>query len=381
MAEPKEIDYKTIPVYPYGSPAAEARGEIELHDTSRWADEQCRDAIAAYYRHRRGANLPDDAVKGILEQFGAERVAFVLANVITLYMPDNGFCQSNQEWARVIPAFCPLRERWHPSMGIRTDELDALITKARQVMGRIPALEEKAAELKAIPVYPYSMMDAMHSNEQGQYWTSLSANTACKEAIESAIIRHSWSHGFAARAAALEVVGMYGFDRTLHVLATSIRLEAWDRRYSADNVKWAKSMPVTDRRDPSGHDNSMEYVVGRKDTSGLNMQGKIRNPAFTNLLTTTVRQEYALEQERSAAREQAENPLKNAEMLMEDDSNMLDGIINNGRKETGPPAASQPETAEPQEQQRRRSIREQLAEKPPEREKPTVKPRSRETTL
>ncbi|MBQ9347650.1 MAG: DUF3849 domain-containing protein [Oscillibacter sp.] len=378
MEERREKDYKEIPVYPYGSPAAEARGEIELHDTSRWADEQCRDAIAAYYWHRQGANLPDDAVKGILEQFGAERVAFVLANEILLRLPDNGICLSNQDWARVIPAFCPLRERWHPGMGIRTDELDALITKARQAMGRIPALEEKAAVLKAIPVYPDSMIDSIHNHELGQYWTSLSANIACKEAIDSAITRHSWNHRLAARPAALEVAGMYGFDRTLHVLAASIRLEAWDRRYSADNVKWAQSMPVTDISLPSGYDPSYEYLVGRKDDSGLN-QDRIRNPALTNLFTTAVRQEYALEQARAAARE--DNPLKNAEMQMEDDPNMIDGIINNGPKETGPPAVAQRETAEPKKPPKRRSIREQLGEKPPEQEKPPVKPRNRETTL
>lgn len=380
MAEPKEIDYKTIPVYPYGGAAAEARGEIELHDTSRWADRECRDAIAAHYWHRRGANLPADAVRDILERFGAERVAFVLANEILLRFPDNGISRSNQDWARVIPAFCPLYERWHPGMGMQSHELDAFITKARQAMGRIPALEEKATELKAIPVYPHSMMDAIHSNELGKYWTSHYANIACKEAIDNAITRYSWNRSLAARAAALEVTGLYGYDRTLHVLAATIRQEAYDTRYSADNVKWAQSMPVTDRRLPSGYDPSYEYLVGRKDDSGLN-QGRIRNPALTNLLTKAVRQEYALEQERAAAQEQAENPLKNAEMLTEDDPNMIDGIINNGRKETGPPAASQSETAGPQESSKRRSVLAQLAEKPPEPEKPPVKPRNRETTL
>ena len=186
MAEPKEIDYKTIPVYPYGGAAAAAKGEIELHDTSRWADRECRDAIAAYYWHRRGANLPADAVRDILERFGAERVAFVLANEILLRFPDNGISRSNQDWARVIPAFCPLYERWHPGMGMQSHELDAFITKARQAMGRIPALEEKATELKAIPVYPHSMMDAIHSNELGVSRKRVKIANAHNEASKSA---------------------------------------------------------------------------------------------------------------------------------------------------------------------------------------------------
>ena len=43
----------------------------------------------------------------------------------------------------------------------------------------------------------------------------------------------------------------------------------------------------------------------------------------------------------SKARLRPENYLKNAEMQMEDDCNMIDGIINNGPKER--PAANQPE--------------------------------------
>ena len=47
---------------------------------------------------------------------------------------------------------------------------------------------------------------------------------------------------------------------------------------------------------------------------------------------------------------QRENYLKNAEMAMEDDYNMIDGIINNGPKDQGPPKLepSQPKNPKPE---------------------------------
>ena len=45
--------------------------------------------------------------------------------------------------------------------------------------------------------------------------------------------------------------------------------------------------------------------------------------------------------------QQPENYLKNAEMAMEDDNNMIDGIINNGPKDQGPPKPEQSQTERP----------------------------------
>ena len=112
-------------------------------------------------------------------------------------------------------------------------------------------------------------------------------------------------------------------------------------------------------------------------------------PGLTNLFLNQVREQYALEQERAAAQEQAEpeNPLKNAELLAEDDASMIDGILNNGARDAGPPKTEQSrdggdKTArDKQSPQRKKSIREQLTEKPPEQEKPAAPPRKREVSL
>ena len=67
------------------------------------------------------------------------------------------------------------------------------------------------------------------------------------------------------------------------------------------------------------------------------------------------------------------NPLKNAEMSVEDDYGMIDGIINNGLKE--------PQDKDPQEQEKKKSVREQLQAKPRTKHKKTAPKRSAEREM
>ena len=64
-----------------------------------------------------------------------------------------------------------------------------------------------------------------------------------------------------------------------------------------------------------------------------------------------------------------DNPLKNAEMTVEDDYGMIDGIINNGKN----PALEQPQSVEPQKEIRKKeppSILARLNEPQPARTAP-----------
>ena len=67
------------------------------------------------------------------------------------------------------------------------------------------------------------------------------------------------------------------------------------------------------------------------------------------------------------------NPLKNAEMSVEDDYGMIDGIINNGPKE--------PQDKDPQEQEKKKSVREQLQAKPRTKHKKTAPKKSAEREM
>ena len=65
-----------------------------------------------------------------------------------------------------------------------------------------------------------------------------------------------------------------------------------------------------------------------------------------------------------------ENYLKAAEMSMEDDYGMIDGIINNGPKDQGPPRSEPAKDPQPQE---RMSLRDRLREKSEQIEQTQVK--------
>lgn len=97
-----------IPVYrEYANYAFEA-GEIESYKASRDANIACRDAIEAAITENFSDNrlASEIAVTSVLEQFSAERVAYVLANTIQQKDHDGRIHPSLKEWAKTIEV-CP----------------------------------------------------------------------------------------------------------------------------------------------------------------------------------------------------------------------------------------------------------------------------------
>ena len=363
---------RDIPVYPYPFLYARERGEQEQFRESARTDKACRKAIdAAISETWDGMRLSDGAAKGVLEQFGPERVAWTLADELQRRNTDRRFSRSNQAWARTMPMFMTTEMRWSESMESHPVKLNEFVSQVRQEVDMSPIVESRCKALKAIPLYQHSMEYAMQHGENAQFFASHEANSACREAIEAAIALN-YRDNRLGDAGAKQVVEQYGFERTFYVLANTVRHQEWDHRISSDNIKWAKTQPECDAKSVTGEDLTQKYIVGRTGSPGL-----------TDIFLNQVREQYALEQERTAAQEQPENPLKNAEMLTEDDASMIDGIINNGVKDTGPPKAEQSgaERQEDRKPQGKRSIRAQLAEKPQEPEKAAPKPRSREAAL
>ena len=278
-----------VPVYPHGRVIAMENGETEQYEASRRANIACWEAIEETINGKwNGVHLPEDAAHDVVEQFGAERVAYVLATQMQMRSNDTRFSLSNRDWAQSIPMFLPIDRRWYLSLEAHSVKLDEFITSARRDMVQIPGLEEKTKALRALPVYPHSVEYASKNKEMGQYWSSHFANIACKEALDSAISRYYRDNSLDTKAAIQEVAGLYGMDRTMHVLANSVRHISWDGRLSKSNVAWAESVPATDQPDRGGHDNSHDYRAGKSGSPGL-----------LNLLVTEARKEYALAQERT----------------------------------------------------------------------------------
>lgn len=155
---------------------------------------------------------------------------------------------------------------------------DSLICQANTV---IEAEAEKRRILKETPVYPYPGSYAHEHGELEQYRASHKANIACKQAIEAASREH-YQDNRLGKEAALEVIDAFGMDRTLYVLAATVREKDWDGRISRSNKDWARTIPVFENPDAWGHDRNVEFVV---DAS---------NPGLTDLFLNQVRREQHL---------------------------------------------------------------------------------------
>ena len=106
---PSSPDYikeelRTTPVYPHSAAYAKEHGELEQYRASNHANLQCKESIEAAVReHFDGMYLSHDAAKGVIETYGMERVAMVLANTVQLQDWDGRYSRRNQEWAKAIP--------------------------------------------------------------------------------------------------------------------------------------------------------------------------------------------------------------------------------------------------------------------------------------
>ena len=150
---------------------------------------------------------------------------------------------------------------------------DCITTHANTILR-----EEQA--LRTLPVYPHTGSYAREHDELEQFRASRKANIACKEAIEDAVRNHYGDNRLDSKTAVQEVVGRFGYERTLYVLAVTVQDKDWDQRISRDNKAWAKTVPIVDGRDGLDYDHNVALVVDKC------------HPGLTDLFVTAVRKEY-----------------------------------------------------------------------------------------
>ena len=104
-----------------------------------------------------------------------------------------------------------------------TDHMDQIFYAMEERADDVLEAEEKQRRvLRETPVYRYPASYAREHDELEQYRASHKANVACKEAIEAAISAH-YSDNRLGKQAALEVIEAFGMERTMYVLANTIR--------------------------------------------------------------------------------------------------------------------------------------------------------------
>ena len=131
------------------------------------------------------------------------------------------------------------------------------------------------------PVYPHPGSYAREHGELEQYRASRRANIACRDAIDRAIAENYNGSRLDAEGAK-DVARMFGFERTMLVLANTIKVKSWDERISNDNREWAKTIPIPD--ESGGNDRHLDYVVDQS------------HPVLLDAFARQVRHEYLLTQ-------------------------------------------------------------------------------------
>lgn len=100
VEEESRTDDSDVPVYYESFGYAAENGEVDLYRISRQLNEECRNAIEeAIADNFDGMNLTDDATKSVVEQFGMERMGYILAYTLNYNNHDGRYSHSNREWA------------------------------------------------------------------------------------------------------------------------------------------------------------------------------------------------------------------------------------------------------------------------------------------
>lgn len=130
------------------------------------------------------------------------------------------------------------------------------------------------------PLYKYPAAYARENGELEAYRASHKANIACRDAIEIAI-RENYQDNRLGKEAVKQVVDEFGYDRTLYVLAATVREKEWDGRFSIANKQWAKTIPVFEDLDTWKVDRNVKFVVNS-------------HPGLTDIFINMARREYLL---------------------------------------------------------------------------------------
>lgn len=98
---------RELPVYPYPADHARENGELDAYRASFRANVSCKEAIEAAIRgHYRDNRLDAGAaVRQVAEQFGQERMLYVLAATVRHFDYDGRISRDNKRWANTIPVY------------------------------------------------------------------------------------------------------------------------------------------------------------------------------------------------------------------------------------------------------------------------------------
>ena len=138
--------YRIYPLYLKTGEYAREHYEIIDHRNSRKANIECKLAIEDAIRNNfDGMHLNEGIEYKIIEQYGMDRVAFVVANTVNEHNWDGRFSRDNKEWAKTVPMSEDENVRSECCLTTHPAVLDAFINRIRK---KIKEEENKLAQDK-----------------------------------------------------------------------------------------------------------------------------------------------------------------------------------------------------------------------------------------
>ena len=136
------------PIYRQSGEYAREHGELDAFRASRQANVACKEAIEAAIRAGYdGMHLTADA-KGVLAEFGPERVTYVLAATIQGKNWDERFSRGNRAWAAAVPMIEPEDRRISYMINSHSTLLNGFVGMVRRELAATRDQPEKKPSIK-----------------------------------------------------------------------------------------------------------------------------------------------------------------------------------------------------------------------------------------
>lgn len=150
LLETQREKTRAIPLYPHSGEYAREHGELDAFRASRKVNEACKEAIEAAIRDGYDGMYLKADVKGVLAEFGPERVSYVLAATIQSKDWDERFSRSNKTWAAAVPMAEAEDRRCYYVVNSHPTLVDGFVNMARKEMDAMREQPELAAKKPSI---------------------------------------------------------------------------------------------------------------------------------------------------------------------------------------------------------------------------------------
>lgn len=140
---------RTIPLYQHTGEYAREHGELDAFRASYQANVACREAIETAIRDGFDGMYLNADVKGVLAEFGPERVTCVLAATLQSRAQDQRFSRSNHAWAAAVPMADAEDRRWAYVVNSHSAVLDGFVGMVRKELEAMREQPEQKPSIKA----------------------------------------------------------------------------------------------------------------------------------------------------------------------------------------------------------------------------------------